>query len=563
MKLKSPAWFVSKETFWISLFFVTSIGIRALIPPAPDYGAFHDDSLMVRLAHQILQTGWIGPWDELTINTFAKGIGFPLYLAANHLFPWPPTVTNQFLLLTGGLVALFELQKLGLPRKSVPVWFGIYAFFPVWYGDQFSRIYREGLLTPLTVIIFALALICRRLLNDYLNHNFVGYLKTKLVMASVVLGLFIGYFYITKVSWHFLAVLALLVLLTSFITLPKGQTIRKLLALTLVIGVTGIGAIAIPYMTATKNQQILGVKIIEDFGSGSFSDAVTIMMSVEPKTKQTYLDIDEAMRKQMYKVSPTLSKLKPYLELPPGQGWSTFSCQEFNICDESALWFTWELRDAVMHAGLANDATSFENTFSQIAAEIGAGCSTGVIKCGQKGIAPGLDNLSTISPRLLVDSYSNGINHLLNLSATGVSRNKVEGSPEIVEIWESTINGLPAAYQTIEKYNPNGHYIAGFIMVLENIYKALWIPLLVAAASGLLLSTNKRPSQEKALRAIGIASIAAISILVLQLSLIDVDGGLILNRAGVLYLLPVYPLLLIGSFVGITLLFRRINLKVK
>ena len=116
---------------WISLL---SLTFRFLVPPNPGYGAVHDDELMVTMAHNIMETGWIGNYSELGHLLLSKPPGLSMFLAHTHFLPWAPTVTIHALLLMGFLLFLREVRAFGVPRQLVTAMYVMVAFFPDWYN---------------------------------------------------------------------------------------------------------------------------------------------------------------------------------------------------------------------------------------------------------------------------------------------------------------------------------------------------------------------------------------------------------------------------------------------
>jgi hypothetical protein len=80
--------------------FALSMWLRSAFPIFAIGPAIYDDALFVRLAESIGEGNWLGDYDELT---HAKGIGYPLFLAANHLIGLPLKLSEHFLYLLAGL----------------------------------------------------------------------------------------------------------------------------------------------------------------------------------------------------------------------------------------------------------------------------------------------------------------------------------------------------------------------------------------------------------------------------------------------------------------------------
>ena len=541
---------------------LASLVLRWLIPPVAIYGSPHDDALMVQLAYQILNTGWIHSWADAGTNTLAKGIGYPLYLAfSSRLFPWSPLVTNQLLLLMGGLVALRELRKLGISRMACLVSFAFLAFFPVWFAAPASRIYRDGFLIVIVLLAIAASVVLRRFLVALSRGTLSWRPVVGASLSGLAGGLILGYFSITKLGWQPLAVAMAIIVLSGLVEMTKVFSLRVasiFLAGFLVVSVTTAGLVA---FVSARNDRALGVALVEDFGSGAFAQAVTTMMSVQDPARPEYIDVSNTTMSELYNVSPTLQRLQPFME---SSGWEKTECKQLGICGEGpGLWLTWSLREASERAGLATSAADFQETFSKIASEITSACESGRLTCGSPGIAPQLRAIGSLSPRLVIDAVGYGINHVLTLS----SATPAEGNFPVYDaaVWNTVVHGLANPASTARAYNPDGTYLKGVTSALETLYRGVWILLLVVATIGaivpLRVARTERTVRVRArvLRWLAVAGIAGTAVVIVQLALLEADGGLMMIANGSLYLLPAYPLVLLFLAAG----FARLGIWVR
>jgi hypothetical protein len=540
--------------FAFSTVFVASVLLRAAIPNNEIFSSPHDDGLMVQMANQISHSGWIGPWSSLTNRSLVKGIGFPIYLAiTKNLFPWSPLVTTQILLLAAAALAIREFIKLGLKKKLGLAFFTLVAFLPVWFGSDASRIYRDGFLAAITFLALAISLILRRQISELVLNGTTIRQLGKLLLASVSLGALFTIYYITKVNWQPIAISVAFIIFCSVITTMQGK--RKFLSiasiLTLVLAAS-VSALAINGV-ALKNEQVFGVKLVEDLSSGTFPMALNKMMSVSDQNRPEYIDVSQPMMNELYTASPTLKKLEPFLG--PDSMWSKFECQNFQICDQGpGLWLPFALRDAAEQAGLTSDAVAFQNTFRSIADEITNACEIRMLNCSSEGLAPGLRSLSSQNIRLLIDSFGDGLNQIMSLSSA--VQNYSNQPPDNLAIWKDTVNGSSWFPSMTSKYNPNGNALGGFFRGLVSFYKAFWIQILFLSFVGLFLGFSRRRlsgfSNRNTLnfQLIGLSSLMGLVAFLIQLALLEADSGMMLMVNGPLYLLPSYPLVLLTIMSG-------------
>jgi hypothetical protein len=528
---------------------VLSILLRALVHPYAMYELIHDDALYVHLARQILDSGWISDWSDVTTRTLGKGPGFPVYLAINHsLFPWTFLVTNQCLILLATFALIREFNRFGLgPIAGLIIFTGV-AFFPVWYSEPASRVNRDAFLAVLVMLILALSLVARRHLISLAAEKVKATRILRYTWSVGLLGVVLGYYYVTKVNWQPFLVVSVLMLATAFLQ-ARRETWKRLGLVTtagLVVSVTVAGIVVAAVVV--KNESSLGVAAVEDFGSGPFADSVNQLMRIDDSNRPDYVDVSLAMMSKAAEVSPSFAKAWPYLQ---DTFWDDFECQNLGLCTgDFGLWFPWALRDAAESAGYGVSASSFENYFRLLAVEIQQACAEGRLACSDPGLAPQVSPLSRQSPRLVLDAMGHGLNHIFTLSSAHVT---VEEDTNIVspELWQSTVRGLLTEQQREKAYNPGSWFMAGITTLLSNAYRSLWpFLLLVGSVSLFIVPRKKETSRKQTMRipvlltTLGVCALFAMALYIGQLALLEAAGGVFMLSAGSLYLIPIYPLIL-------------------
>lgn len=535
---------------------LTSLMLRLLVPPNPLYGAVHDDELMVRMARNILDGEWVGDYQKYGHIILSKPAGYPLFLAYTHWMPWAPTVTIHSMILIAFLGIMRELRLRGASRRTVLTLFLISAFFPAFFNEQMSRIYRDGLLTALTTLIVWLAMMLYRKITE--SHESVITLKQQIVntcIPSISLGLCVGYFVITKPSWHF--ILAFLVLLLGHLILPIKQKFKsknEILLTGLPLVLVFISVLLFPLFVMSKNQNSYGVFKIDTFSTGNFNEALKAMYGVKDFQNRPYVDITKEMRSEMYRVSPTMKKLQPFLENPDIHGWRGQVCKTvLKVCDESANFFPWELRDAIEKAGLGATAKDFETNLGKITSDLRTACRSSKIQCESEGLAPGLDSLDSLSFRNIADAMGNAINFLSSGDLGIGERGEVIGLPrETISLWDHTIKQLPPRTFATQ-YESNNLFLLDIRKSLSKIYSSIWIPILIISTFGLLVKSGEMHiSVSSQLRIIGLASLIAVLVFALELSLLEASSAFYMTNGGSTYLQPLFPLMLLIVFAGIT-----------
>jgi hypothetical protein len=380
--------------------------------------------------------------------------------------------------------------------------------------------------------------------------------KEKIIGISCCVGLTTGLFYITKPSWHFLLPIYAGILFWSEwkgIFRNPRQVILRSKKYLLATGVAFVSFLLLPGFVMIENHRNYGVFATDSFSSGNFPEAMKAIYSAKERVNRPYIDSTAEARNDLYQVSPTMRKLKDFLELPIDNGWRSQPCHsDLGVCDESGAWFPWEFRDAIEKSGLGNTAEEFEVTAGKIASEIRSGCRTRTIDCEREGIAPGLDSLDTLSPKVLLDSFGKGVQFLVNPSTGYQERGEFRDlTNETVSLWTSTIKGLPPRVFATS-YESNDLFLGDIRKLLSQMYATFWIPLLLITFIGLIVP-SLRPSRglQSNFRIAGFSVICAIFILILQISMLQASSGYYMSFGGDLYLLPLHSLLLILIPVGI------------
>jgi hypothetical protein len=529
--------------FLVGLVQLSSLLFRGLVPPFPSYGDPHDDGLMVNLAQSIIKGEWLGSYLEQGHILLSKPPGYPMFLAYSHFLPWAPTISVHLLILFGGLILVRELRALDFSREICLLALALIAFLPVWFNEQMSRIYRDGFLAGLSMLAIALTFVARRHIIVLINNDKLGVHNIRrLAITTVCLGIVVGTSIITKPSWHLLATF---ILITVFFTVPfrgRGKKKMTLVTASFVFLLFAVSMLPSAYVKS-QNSSHYGVRVVDTFSAGGFTEAMKAIYGVKDYENRAFVDVTKSMRTRIYKISPTFKKLEPYLELPDGAGWRSQPCaQALAVCDESAGWFPWDLRDAVQNAGLGIRATDFETAMSQIAKDIRTACTNKLIKCENEGLAAGLDSLDSLSPRTVLDAFTNGVSQILNPSAGYLQRSiNKDLSPEVGSIWRNTINGLPKN-SVASEYEIDDNYLGDTRKLLGNLYQSFWVLLFIV--SFVMLFLPARGADTKKIKIFGLASVASIAIFLLQLSLLQASSGFYMGSGGVTYLICVYPFLL-------------------
>ena len=528
-----------------------SVALRYLVLPNPVYGSPHDDELLVRLGANILRGNWLGNYGSHML--LSKPAGYPMFLAWTHFLPWAPTMTVHIIQLVGILLIARELRSMNMSRGLVLLFVALSALHPQWYGQQMSRIYRDGLLTALTFLALGLSLWLGRIIPVWLASKQIrNRVILEVTIVSLMTGITLSWSIATKPGWYPLAIVVLgfsvrRIFLTSW---------RNWLPRLAVVGISAIiGLFSIVGYVVLMNQHHYGVSRLDTFSAGSFPDALNKWASVESDDTRKYIQVDASQRKRVYAVSPTAKKLETYLEIDPGNGWRGAPCNSpLKICDESSSWFAWDLRDAMHSAGLDNSAKQFEASFAQILHDITSACHTEKFQCSNSGIAPGVVSLADISKRELIDAYATATDWLVFNDIGYTTRGGVAPEGSNTTVWDEVVKGLPDR-TVLNPYRPEVSAIGNTITLLQRLYGIIWPPLFLIATVHFVTSLFSK-ARIRGLQLISLMAILGLVLFIGQLALLEASSGMYLTSGKTLYMLPAFPFVILAVIIELSAVFK-------
>jgi hypothetical protein len=564
LKVRAP-----REIGWkliLTSVFSTSLLLRIGIMPVVIPGSGHDDELMVSLGKSIADGNWLGDYGARGHLTLAKPPGFPIFLAATSALPFNALVWAHLIFLVGSWLIVRGLGRLGYSRKLQLLALFVLAFFPPLFGDSLSRIYRESFLAALVCLFAGLTLtivLKLRAAEPQTRHEIVR------LISMAGLATVAGFYAITKPGWFILLPPLLIVIVmavkieiqrtTPNVQSERSRRLQRAVRVLLLALAVIVPALAPSFIVRALNDQKYGVFTQDTFASGPFVDALNQLVRVEPRPARPYVLVDAGMRAQAYEVSPTFAELKPFLERGESEGWNGPSCGNMGICDESAGWFTWDLRDAVQGAGLGDSAQEFDRTLSKISQEIKDACESSKLECGKAGIAPNVLHPTVWSKRLFVNAVFMGAKYVWNLPAVGSGARLSLGelSSETRDLWEwaTKSSSLDVPYTN---YDPSYFNLSSALQFVADVYLFVWRALLITCGvlAVLRLSDIRKPGPRLIKRMwaeprfiagmLSAAFFLGFLLALLSLIALEVSSGVFLSSGGALYLPASFPLILVA-----------------
>lgn len=322
-----------------------------------------DDTLFVRLAQNILNGVWLGPYDKFTL---LKGPFYPLWIAFAHALNIPLLLSERLLYIVA--CAAFTLAvrpKLKYAAASFALYL-VLLYQPMTYTAHVERVLREGIYPALTLLILAGAI--------GLGLR-AGQATRRQIPWAILLGLSLGAFWITREEgiWIFPA----LALLAGWIVFDLWR--RKFAGWQRVAGAWGMAAVLaiLPTLAVSSlNYSYYGLFAKTELDSREFLSAYGSLARVKPEVLMPNVPLTRQNRQRIYKVSPTFAKLEDCLDnRGVASVWAKRGPKDENTQREIlGGWFVFALRDAVDCAGYYDQGRFPGAFYQQVADEVNAAC---------------------------------------------------------------------------------------------------------------------------------------------------------------------------------------------
>lgn len=353
--------------FLAALLFVV---LLAYLPVAIFSGAGHDDAWFWLRAQTIVAGNWLGEYNQYTLM---KGVGYPLFLALNHGVGASLSFSQALLYAVACLLlghAVF--------RVTGNAWFALLLLLlMLWHPMTMTweRVIRDNIYAAQTLLV----------IGCMLHFLFDARSRKASVAWAAMTGWMLAWLWSTREDgvW-ILPGVAILVLARLLQARRLDGEARRLS----VGGVAMAAAFCLLLgLVATANWAKYGRFETVDLKGGGFGDALSALQSVRAGEQIAYVPVSASMRAAVYPISPTFSRLEPYLE-GVGRHWTDPGCRLYaQACgDYAGGWFLWVLRDAVAETGGYESPQAANAFYRAIATEIKHACADGVIDCSAKGI---------------------------------------------------------------------------------------------------------------------------------------------------------------------------------
>lgn len=347
-----------------------------------------DDSLFIKLGMSIASGKWLGLYDKLTL---AKNPGYPLFLAFCSKLGVRYQLVFCLLLVFSSLAFAMALRPMVNSRLARSVVYVALLYIPLCFTTTwFTRIYRDGLVIPLTIAVFA------GFIGMYLRRDEgVKRLLPWATIAALPYGCLQGVKENGVWILPFVGVCSIVILI-GWIAKVRSRSLgmAALVAHVSLLAAPFICGFLFTYVLGAMNSSIYGVPTLSERFSGSFARVSSDMARIDADCDHTALWISKDSLEDALAVSPTLRRAEPEIR----ESWARWS-ELFDNEEVYGDMSYWTLRDGVYDSGAVESATDAEAYWSSVADEIEAAFRNGQIR-----VRDGL-KVSAVAPAIQANDF--------------------------------------------------------------------------------------------------------------------------------------------------------------
>lgn len=334
----------------------------------------HDDALMVNYAD--LYSHYISKDLPEQIN-MVKEMIYPLFLNIVHWSGLDYSLVVTIIWIIASFLVLKLCRNFIENKKILFLIFLFVLFTPsafdLWLG---TRVYRNAIIAPVTLIVFSLLLIldCNLLFNKKNN-----------IVTAIFLGLFFFVSYYIKEDGIWIlacllfndVIIIIVNLLINFKKEKKHILIKKELYM--------LGIFCIPlaihfgctHIYKSVNEYYYGVYETNTRTEGELGDFVKNIYKIDSndRTPEIWAPYDSI--KKAFKVSPTLKQYPELLQCIEQSPWVSGNISENPI---SGDFLTWIIRDALVDADIWKNEKQIQKLFSKVNDELEEAFKNGILE---------------------------------------------------------------------------------------------------------------------------------------------------------------------------------------
>lgn len=358
-----------RDDKWLIVWMVVLVLIRIWLVQAQDLIATstpHDDYLFIRLARNILDGEWLGPYDQFTL---IKGPGFPLFIAAAHIAGIPLMLAEHLLYSLFCVITVLAIKPLFQVRWPLMAIFVFLLFNPFMYlYPATGRVFRFSITMPLVLAVFAsgVGLVTRA----------SGTFFRKFCWASLF-GSCFTYLWFTREEGIWMLP-AILLLALYFLVVDNNQGKKEYLhRISCLVWVLLIFIGAKSLLEAVNNRYY-GAPVIVELKTSQFQSALGGLMAIDGLGSTKFVPVSWRAQKAGFEVSQCFKELEACLP------------EHKKKAKQLNSFYIWLFRDMVKKSGHAETLPEALEFYDSIGRELAEACSDGRLNC--------LDRKPTIRP---------------------------------------------------------------------------------------------------------------------------------------------------------------------
>jgi hypothetical protein len=519
---------------------VTSLALRINSPTSlrPQMG--HDDGLFARLAGNVLEGNWLGPYDKLTLS---KGPAYPLFIAGVYRTGVPLKLAEHLLQLLAAALVAAAVWRVGGSRALALVTYSVVALDPAHLGTTASILTRENFYGSLSLALVAAVLVVVSYVPSMARWP-ARWSVPAVALCGGALGLAGAAFQLSRDESLWILP-ALLMATTAGLATWRGTGGSAQRHAAVTAGIVGL-AVATFSMSAgwvaDRNQSTYGTSVTSDLASGEIARAYTQWQRVDVGAERRYVPVSRAQRGAVYAVSPAAAELEPALE-GSSTAWFAYGCDLADVCsDYIGAYFVWALRDAGEATGHGATAAEAQRFFGRIADDIEAACGE-EFPCHAPGVGP-MPPLARVDAGDVVSSFGTATRHLLSYEVGSPTRD-ASGSGSTDAQWDTMVRVLRgvdhdrADYVAAEVRRLHDQDGVSLLMVVYRWASRVGV---VLALAGLIAGVASRSGRQNPALLLAVATLLVAALArVGFVALIDATAYPAADNRG--YLLPSYGFL--------------------
>ena len=332
-----------------------------VIHPLPS--AMCDDVLLRDWATSIAGGEWMGPF---SCYTFAKEVGFSIYLAITYRLQLPYILTTNLLYMAGALALLYAVSHVMKKKWALCLIYAAILFHPIMTSlDTGQRVYRNGFAVALTLWVFG------SLLNLYFE---IGKPLYQSLPWAVLAAGSLGALWNTKSDTVWLLPFSVVVLLVAAaLVLKKQKGWKAALPRLALLALPLLGIIFVSKFIAIMNAGAYGAPHI-----AYYKPAMSILMNTETEGRTANISLPAKAFQELCAYSPTLATAQKEIEAQL-KAYDQYDRQKGDGEVEDG-WIGWALIEGIAEAGYYGSCQEANAFYQDVYEELQAAVEAGQIK---------------------------------------------------------------------------------------------------------------------------------------------------------------------------------------